>query len=84
MIARFVKSLLIALVCASRAFLGWHAVEVFQFGFPLPFESARLAAEVEAEGWDGLLFADSARHNLIGVSADESANRSVKMVVVIL
>jgi 5,10-methylenetetrahydromethanopterin reductase len=34
-------------------------VEVFQFGFPLPFESARLAAAAEAEGWDGLLFADS-------------------------
>jgi 5,10-methylenetetrahydromethanopterin reductase len=34
-------------------------VEVFHFGFPLPFESARLAAHVEAEGWDGLLFADS-------------------------
>src|SRR3954449_6578402 len=32
----------------------------------------------------GLLFADSARHNLIGFSADVSANCRVKMVVVIL
>jgi hypothetical protein len=32
----------------------------------------------------GLLFADSARRNAIGLSADVSANRSVKVVVVIL
>jgi hypothetical protein len=32
----------------------------------------------------GLLFADGARHNAIGFSADVRANRSVKVVVVIL
>jgi 5,10-methylenetetrahydromethanopterin reductase len=34
-------------------------VEVFLHGFPLPGESERLAAEAEADGWDGLLLADS-------------------------
>jgi 5,10-methylenetetrahydromethanopterin reductase len=34
-------------------------VEVYLHAFPLPGESARLAAEAEAEGWDGVLFADS-------------------------
>jgi 5,10-methylenetetrahydromethanopterin reductase len=34
-------------------------VDVFLHAFPLPGESARLASEAEAEGWDGLLFADS-------------------------
>ncbi len=34
-------------------------MEVFLHAFPLPADSARLAAAVEAEGWDGLLFADS-------------------------
>jgi hypothetical protein len=32
----------------------------------------------------GLLFADSARQNAIGFSADVSANRDVKVVVVVL
>ena len=32
----------------------------------------------------GLLFADSAWHNAVGFSADVSANRSVKVVVIIL
>jgi 5,10-methylenetetrahydromethanopterin reductase len=35
------------------------AVDVLFHAFPLPGESARLAREVEAEGWDGLLLADS-------------------------
>jgi 5,10-methylenetetrahydromethanopterin reductase len=34
-------------------------VEVFLHAFPLPGASVRLAAEAEAEGWDGLLLADS-------------------------
>jgi 5,10-methylenetetrahydromethanopterin reductase len=34
-------------------------VDVFLHAFPVAGESARLAAEVETEGWDGLLFADS-------------------------
>lgn len=35
------------------------ALEVFSFAFPMPGVTAPLAAEVEAEGWDGLLLADS-------------------------
>jgi 5,10-methylenetetrahydromethanopterin reductase len=34
-------------------------VDVFLHAFPLPGVSARLAAEAEAEGWDGVLLADS-------------------------
>lgn len=34
-------------------------MEVFLHAFPVPGETARLAREVEAEGWDGLLLADS-------------------------
>jgi len=34
-------------------------VEFFLHAFPLPGESTRLAVEAEADGWDGLLLADS-------------------------
>jgi 5,10-methylenetetrahydromethanopterin reductase len=34
-------------------------MEVFLHGFPMPGESVRLAEEAEADGWDGLLLADS-------------------------
>jgi 5,10-methylenetetrahydromethanopterin reductase len=34
-------------------------VEFFLHAFPLPGESTRLAVQAEADGWDGLLLADS-------------------------
>ena len=34
-------------------------MEFFLHAFPLPGESRRLAVEAEADGWDGLLLADS-------------------------